>query len=165
MVSDTRSNNRFHKRIRLERKLYAQPGTICSVTIGARERHAIFADPKIAGPACDVLHRHAHKTGVPVYVYCLMPDHAHLVLGPSQDCDIIAFVGQFKNLAQRQVWTLGVTGRIWQVSFWDRFVREDERLDDVVRYVLNNPVREGLVEKWQDYEFSGSLVYDLSGWL
>jgi len=108
-----------------------------------------------------MLHERARKTGVQVYGYCLMPDHAHLVLGPSPTCDIIAFVGQYKNLAQREVWRLGVTGRIWQVGFWDRFLREEESLDEVVQYVLNNPVRRGLVKYWQDYDFSSSLVYDL----
>ena len=98
-----------------------------------------------------------------VFAYCLMPNHVHLVLGPSSSCDIVTFVGQFKNLAQRQVWKLGVTGRIWQESFWDRILREEESLDEIVRYVLHNPVRKGLVERWQDYHFSGSLVYDLDG--
>ena len=157
--------NRHHKRIRLDRKLYGQPGTISSVTIGARERRSIFAEPSIARSTCDVLQRHAYKTGVPVCAYCLMPDHAHLVLGPSPTCDIIAFVGQYKNLAQREAWKLGVTGRVWQVSFWDRFLREEESLEELVGYVLHNPVRKGLVAEWRDYEFSGSLVYDLSDWL
>ena len=97
-----------------------------------------------------------------VYAYCLMPDHAHLVLGPSHVCDIITFVGQFKNLAQRAIWHRGVSGRLWQVSIWDRFLREEESLDEVVGYVLHNPVRKGLVAKWQDYEVSGSLVNDLA---
>ena len=131
------------------------------MTIGTQNRRTIFAEPGIARAAIGVLHGHARKTGVPVYAYCLMPNHVHLVIGPSSSCDIVTFVGQFKNLAQRQVWKLGETGRIWQASFWDRFLREEENLDEVVRYVLNNPVRQGLVEKWQDYHFSGSLVYDL----
>ena len=132
------------------------------MTIGTLARRLIFAEPRIAKAAIDVLHGHARKTGVQVYAYCLMPDHVHLVLGPSSSCDIVTFVGQIKNLAQRQAWKMGVTGRIWQESFWDRFLREEESLDEVARYVLNNPVRKGLVEKWRDYEFSGSLVYDLA---
>jgi putative transposase len=138
-------------------------GIICSVTIGTRARRSVFAEPGIAQAANDVLHGHACRTGVQVFAYCLMPNHVHLVLGPSSSCDIVTFVGQFKNLAQRQVWKLGVTGRIWQESFWDRFLREEESLDEIVRYVLHNPVRKGLVERWQDYHFSGSLVYDLDG--
>ena len=161
MATKTNTHQRYHKRIRLDRKLYGQLGAICSVTAGTRARRAIFADPGAAHAARDVLHAHAQKTGVPVYGYCLMPDHAHLVIGPSPTCDIIDFTGQFKNLAQRAVWKQGVTGRIWQVSFWDHFLRQEESLEEVVRYVLNNPVRKGMVRQWQDYPFSGSLELTL----
>ena len=80
---------------------------------------------------------------------------------PRPPCDIVTFTGQFKNLAQREAWRLGVTGAFWQLSFWDHFLRGDERLELVIEYVLNNPVRSGLVARWRDYPFSGSLVFDL----
>ena len=161
MVPNILSSQLHHKRIRLDRKLYGQLGMICSVTIGTRGRREVFADPGIARAARDALYAHAQKTGVPVYAYCLMTNHVHLVLGPSRDCDIIMFVGQYKNLAQRAAWRGGVTGRIWQVSFWDHFLREEEGLYEVARYVLNNPVRKGLVKEWRDYPYSGSLVLTL----
>ena len=91
----------------------------------------------------------------------LMPDHVHLVLGPSEDCDIITFVGQFKNLAQRAAWRTGAKGKIWQTSFWDHFLRADEEVEKAVAYVLDNPVRAELVAESSDYPFSGSLVFDL----
>ena len=56
----------------------------------------------------------------------------------------------------------GIQGTFWQTSFWDHFFRGDERLDHVVEYVLNNPVRAGLVERWCDYPFSGSSVFELA---
>lgn len=68
---------------------------------------AIFADPRAAAAAVDILHAHADRTRVAIYGYCVMPDHIHLVLGPSRDCDIINFVGQYKNLLQRAAWGLG----------------------------------------------------------
>ena len=49
----------------------------------------------------------------------------------------------------------------WQASFWDHFLRGDERLEQVIEYVLNNPVRTGLVERWDEYRFSGSTVFEL----
>ena len=56
-----------------------------------------------------------------------------------------------------------MNGKVWQVSFWDRFLREEESLEEVVLYVLNNPVRKGLVKEWRDYPYSGSLELDLGG--
>ena len=96
-----------------------------------------------------------------VYAYCVMPDHVHLILGPSSTCDIVTFVGQFKNLAQRSAWQLGVVGAFWQVGFWDHFLRVDQAVEDALRYVLDNPVRARLVAHWQDHPFSGSLVLAL----
>lgn len=97
-----------------------------------------------------------------VAAYCVMPDHVHLVLEPAPGCDVITFVGQFKNLAQRALWRLGVPGRVWQRSFWDHFLRADENLEQVVAYVVNNPVRRRLVDDRRAYPFAGSLTLDLS---
>ncbi len=90
-----------------------------------------------------------------MYAYCVMPDHVHLVVSPSPSCDIVQFVGAFKNLAQRAAWRLGVRGAFWQRSFWDHFVRSDEDLNAVIAYVLNNPVRAGLADTPEAYRFAG----------
>ncbi|MDO8691022.1 MAG: transposase [Dehalococcoidia bacterium] len=148
-----------HKRIRLDAGLYSQPGAICSVTVAVKARQPIFADALVASSAVDILHSQAERTGVPVYAFCVMPDHIHLVLGPSAGCDIMTFVGQFKNLVQRAAWSHGVKGAFWQTSFWDHFLRADEGLEQVVEYVFNNPVRRGLAGERSEYPFSGSLVF------
>jgi REP element-mobilizing transposase RayT len=90
-----------------------------------------------------------------------MPDHVHLVLESSPECDIVTFVGQFKNLAQRAAWINGVEGAFWQKGFFDHFLRREEQLERVVAYVVENPVRRGIVEVWQNYPFAGSLVFEL----
>ena len=80
----------------------------------------------------DVLRRHAAATGVPVYAWGVMPDPVHLILGASPTCDIVTVVGQCKNLAPREAWRRGITGTFWQTSFWDHFLRGDERVEQVV---------------------------------
>ena len=81
--------------------------------------------------AVNVLRNEAMATGAPIYVWCVMPDHVHLVLGASPTCDIVTFVGRFKNLAQREAWRLGVEDAFWQASFWGHFLRGDERIEAV----------------------------------
>jgi REP element-mobilizing transposase RayT len=154
--------NPQRRRIRLAPAVYADIGEICSATVAVKGRTPVFANPAIAASAGDVLRRHAAATGVPVYAWCVMPDHVHLILGASPSCDIVTFVGQFKNLAQREAWRLGVKGAFWPTSFWDHFLRGDERLEHAIEYVLNNPVRSGLVARWCDYQFSGSIVFELA---
>ncbi len=149
------------KRKRLDASAYAQPGAVCSLTAAVKDHLPVFANAAVAATAVDVLRAHAAKTGTPVYAYCVMPDHIHLVVGPSSSCDITTFVGQYKNLAQRAAWSCGVEGSFWQKSFWDHFLRIEEGLQEIVDYVLYNPVRRGLVEEWRDYPFCGSLVFEL----
>lgn len=146
-------------RARLSSDIYAQLGAICSVTIAVRNRQRVFADRNVASAAVDVLLAHAQRTNVPLYCFCVMPDHVHLLLSASSSCDIITFIGQFKNLSLRASWKYGITGTFWQQGFYDHFVRKEERLLDVVDYIRQNPVRAGLVLKADDYPFSG---YNLS---
>jgi REP element-mobilizing transposase RayT len=141
---------------------YARAGNVCSITIAVKDRRPVFSHHDIAADAVDVLKAHARKTGVLVYAYCVMPDHVHLVLEAAATCDLVTFVGQFKNLAQRAAWRGGVEGAFWQTGFYDHFLRRGEQLDTVVRYVLDNPVRAGLVHARQDYAFAGSLVLDVT---
>ena len=129
---------------------------IGSIPIAVTGHPPVFACPAVAA-AGDIFRRHAAATSVPVYAWGVMPDHVHLILGASPTCDIVTFVGQWKNLAQREPSRRGIKGTFGQTSFRDHSLRGDERLDPVVGYVMNNPVRSGLVERW-----SGSSVFGLA---
>jgi putative transposase len=158
MTSDSEAPKQglyFHKRIRLDPESYGRTADAYSVTIATLNRRPIFADASCASSAVKVLHDLAAVRSIRVYCYCVMPDHVHMVVSPSPICDIPTFVGQYKNLTQREVWRLGNTGVFWQKSFWDRIVRSDESLQETIRYVLNNPVRRGLVSAWEEYAFVG----------
>jgi putative transposase len=91
-------------------------------------------------------------------VYCLMPDHLHLLwLGLSPDCDqrlACKFFRTHLNAALRPF-------RL-QLQAHDHVLRQHECRRDalaaVCHYVLQNPVRAGLCPSWQDYPFSNALV-------
>jgi putative transposase len=46
--------------------------------------------------------------------------------------------------------------RLWQGSYFDRTLRSDEATEDAIRYILDNPVRAGLVRSPLEYPFMGS---------
>jgi putative transposase len=80
-----------------------------------------------------------------VLAYCMMPDHAHLLVqGLTASAALRPFVGTIK---QRSGYAFGrQTGnRLWQKGYYDRTVRDDEDLLCVARYIEANPVRAGLV--------------------
>jgi REP element-mobilizing transposase RayT len=108
-------------------------------------------------------HRLASTDSTGTYQYFLtiifMPDHLHLIIeGVTEHSRLERFVRIAKQRAGFQF--VRVTGeRLWQESYFDRTLRKEESLPEVVRYVVNNPVRAGLVESPADYEHWGSSVW------
>ena len=96
-----------------------------------------------------------------VLAYCLMPDHVHLLMGGrSQRSDLRRFIKRAKQSSgQRYAATAGKS--LWQDSYHDHVVRPEEDLAGIARYIIENPVRAGLVESPLDYRFVGSTVWPL----
>lgn len=81
-----------------------------------------------------------------VYVdkYCIMPDHIHLLIsirtdenGRTQFAPTISrVVKQFKGSITKQI------GRpIWQKSFYDHGIRNQQDYDEIWEYIENNPMK------------------------
>ena len=152
---------RYHKRIRLGGDTYKAVGLPCFVTICTKYARKIFLDKFLANEFLGLLKKHSQENDVLIYAYCIMPDHVHLLISASHNKDIISFVREIKSLSTRIAWAYNYRGGIWQTSFYDHFLRNDEGRREVINYIVENPVREGLVDNWRDYQFCGSLVYDL----
>lgn len=50
---------------------------------------------------------------------------------------------------------------MWQSGYYDHVLRNDEGSLGVMRYILENPVRAGLVAEVQEYPYSGSGVHSM----
>ena len=95
-----------------------------------------------------------------VLAYCLMADHLHLVAeGQNDASNCLEFVRVFKQCTAFEWKRIG-NEALWQESFYDHVLRSDESSQRAVRYVLENPVRAGLVTEPSEYPHSGSLVYE-----
>ena len=125
------------------------------VTIGTHERRAVFSSSPLADLVFRILKTHERTLAAVV-----MPDHVHWIL----DCMERApeAVKDFKSLSTRLAWDLGVEGRLWQRSYFDRVLRDRESLAKTVRYVLANPIRAGLVGRLGEYRW-GYDRFRLSG--
>jgi len=101
-----------------------------------------------------------------------MPNHLHLLLeGNNDDSDLRKFIAAFKqttgyfySIAEKRQGAETVSKRkesLWQPSYYDHIVRNDEATMEILRYIANNPVRKGLVQNFLDYPYTGSFVVDL----
>jgi REP element-mobilizing transposase RayT len=82
----------------------------------------------------------------------VMPDHVHLIVTPYDDVLLWDLLDDIKGASVHQVnRVLGRRGKLWQRESFDRMLRSDENLYKKCEYIFNNPVRAGLVERWEDY--------------
>jgi REP element-mobilizing transposase RayT len=100
--------------------------------------------------------------GARLWVALCMPDHLHMMVeGGASNADLWSLVVKFK---QRTGWFFTrnkVKGR-WQKDFYDHILRDEDDLENQARYILNNPVRSGLVDHWLEYPHKLSTVLDLT---
>ena len=144
------------KRHRLPREYY-QGEVSVAVTLCMRNREHVFTEPQLVDIFTGMLSDAAGKAACSVPAYCFMPDHHHiLITGMQQGSDVWKAVVNYK---QRTGYWLSVhmPGVEWQKDFYDHVIKTPAELAVRARYILDNPVRKGLVQKWQEYPFKGSI--------
>jgi len=167
------------KQNRLSLNVYREPGTFF-VTIATEGRRAWFREPAVVERCAGAIRAACDKEGFDLIAYCFMPDHVHVVVSTEQENDLVRLVHGFKQKTGwwfRNQYVAGglppeadppaagkpsPTGRstrpgLWQKSYYDHVLRRDEDLADVVRYVLENPIRAGLVESFDEYPYGWSV--------
>ena len=88
-----------------------------------------------------------------------MPDHLHiLATGLTDAADMTAFMKQAK---QQSGWEYRQATRcyLWQEGFYDHVLRDEDAPPAVIRYIIDNPLRAGLVGSPSEYPFWGSQIY------
>jgi putative transposase len=128
------------------------------LTICVRHRALVFVDAAAVSLALSQLSDTADAEHFSVIAYCFMPDHLHaLVEGLQPDADFRRFVRVFKQRSSFH-WKRRTGSELWQRSFFEHVLRDDEDSPEVAKYILDNPVRAGLVATPQEYPFVGSLT-------
>ena len=147
------------KRIRLEPQAY-RLGHSFSATLATARRARVFAEPRAVQTCLAALEQAATKYEAEVYACCFMPDHLHLLAATRSGVNFVSFIQYFKQLSAFHLSHPSPTARgLWQARFYDHALRLDEDILTVAQYVLDNPVRAGIVADAAAYPYSGSLVW------
>jgi putative transposase len=145
------------KKIRLQGYDYSSCG-VYFVTICVADRNTLLWDVgadiirprkpalsqygRTVAAAIDEIPRHYNN--VVVDKYCIMPDHVHMILFilPEETGRMISaptlsvVVGSMKRWVSKQS---GLS--IWQKSFSDRIIRDEQSYREVWRYIDENPLK------------------------
>ena len=132
--------------------------SLCFCTI---QRQRLFTTEPVVDLVLQQFLRAGTEQRVALIAYCFMPDHVHLLaVGTSEVADgkrYIALAKQYSGFYYKKAHH----NRLWQRYPHERVLRDDEATLAVARYIIENPVRAGLVSDPRDYPFLGSFVYTL----
>jgi len=97
-----------------------------------------------------------NRYSVEVWAYCLMRNHVHFICVPRDDGSLaLAFNNIHMRYAQYFNGKKGLTGHLWKGRFLSCML-DDRSVFEEVRFIENNPVRAGLVERAEDYPWSSA---------
>jgi REP element-mobilizing transposase RayT len=103
-----------------------------------------------------------------LFAFCIMSNHVHTVFQPLErnsegksdwQSDLQKPLNKImqslkRHTARKSNIVLGREGAFWQDESYDHVVRDEGELERIIRYVLENPVKAGLVSKWNDYPWT-----------
>jgi REP element-mobilizing transposase RayT len=101
---------------------------------------------------------HDNQLKFDLRVAVVMPDHVHMIFAPlvNQDAMEVYPLAQIMDAvkgasAHKVNRALGRKGRVWQAESFFHVLRSSESLDAKINYIVENPIRFGLVDGWVDY--------------
>jgi putative transposase len=132
-------------------------GTCYHVLNRGNERQTIFHDDTEYESFLQLLERARQRQDMRVLAYCLMSNHFHLCLWPKADRDLGRFM-QWLTTAHVAMYRKSRpgAGHVWQGRFKSSPTQDDGHLLVVMRYILRNPVRAGLVASPGEWRWSSA---------
>jgi len=135
------------------------PGVPHHVTQRGNRRDQTFFQDADYALYRDLLGEAAVKADAEVWAYCLMPNHVHVILTPS---DPDGLRRTFAELHRRYTGIINArhrwTGHLWQGRFGS-VAMDDAYLASAARYVAMNPVRARLVDRPEDWRWSSAAAH------
>lgn len=122
--------------------------------------------PEIADIISESLHYRNGKK-FDLYTYCIMSNHVHIVFrhlnlsSKNQDKGDENLLPITKIMKDMKSYTalkankfLQRTGPFWQQESYDRLIRDETELENVIRYTIYNPVKAKLINEWSDWPYT-----------
>lgn len=135
---------------RLRAGRVSTPGQIYMITTTTLNRRRLFTH--LQPGRCVVTALRQAEVSAKTLAFVVMPDHLHWLMQLNRGYELSAAVRFVKSASSRAVNRhLGMQGSVWSKGFYDHALRRDEDLLRVATYIINNPLRAGLVETIGDY--------------
>jgi REP-associated tyrosine transposase len=116
-------------------------------------------NPRIAAIAETAMLHHRGQR-FQMFAWVVMPNHIHALIEVGRT-PLSKIVQNWKSIiAVKANKSLSRAGRFWQLEYWDRFMRDEERKRKAIRYIENNPVKGNLCRTPEGWPFSSARFRD-----
>jgi putative transposase len=123
-------------------------------------RELVFFDAEDRKKYLSLLKKYSVKWKSPIMAYCLMSNHIHLLTKPGSDESLfkmmqgltLCYTQYINRMYQR-------TGRLWESRYHSCIIDQEKYLWAVARYIEQNPVRAGIIEKAEEYPYSSAHAH------
>jgi putative transposase len=112
-----------------------------------------LADPTIADMICEAIE---YRDGIyyDLICYTIMSNHIHMVVVNTKDYLFNAMQSLKGYTAREANKILDRKGSFWQVEYYDHLFRDKNDFFYHIKYTINNPVKAGLVTKWNEWKYT-----------
>ena len=91
--------------------------------------------------------------------WVIMPNHVHAVIETLPGFPLDGVIHSWKSFTAKRANRLsGRTGAFWMGDYFDRYVRDEAHLWDVMRYMEENPVKAGLVRLAREWPWMAGCL-------
>lgn len=132
---------------------------IYHVMLRGANRQEIFHDDEDCIKFLDIIGKYKMKSGLEVYAWCLMNNHVHLLLKEGNEDISITMKRIGVSFVCHYNWKYKTTGHLFQDRFKSENVETNKYLFTVIRYIHQNPVKAGIVNRVDDWRWSSCLGY------
>lgn len=103
-------------------------------------------DERIAAIMQDTL-KHFDGERYQLICWCIMPNHVHVLIEVNEGWSLSRIMHGWRSYTANEAnRILGRTGKFWMEEYYDRYIRDDNHLQNTINYILNNPANAGLDE-------------------
>jgi putative transposase len=169
-----------------EKQPYKEGRNCYFITFNTVDWVDVFIRPVYKQVIVHSLNHFIHQQKLPVYGWCLMTNHLHLIMQPGEGYDMVTFEEAYKQFTTskimeaidtepdaRRKWMMGLFReagsffstakklQVWQNVIDPVFIEttRPSQLVEHIEYIQQNPVRDRIVETAADYLYSSARDY------
>jgi len=148
MNKDSASTRPVRKHLDHSTHFYGRCGATYFITICCAHRGLNqLCKPEIAQELFEAARQYHASEQWHLQLLLLMPDHLHVLVAVHGDASLSKLIRDFKRITARKAKIR------WQRNFFDHRLRHDESESEKYEYILQNPVRAGLIGLDDDWSY------------